>query len=140
MNIVEYLFAHHQCRNFADQEINDIEAELARIRRLISIENLVSSFNKINPTCSLKVDEQQGIDSMQYLTKKIGPFTKDDQLKFDSLAKKLEHLHNLPGLGITERERVAIVSALNLTKGHWYVCPNGHPYVITEVCQMFIST
>ena len=32
-----------------------------------------------------------------------------------------------------EHERITIVSALNMKQGHWYVCPNGHPYVITEV-------
>ena len=74
---------------------------------------------------------------MQYLTKKTGPFTEEDLQKFDSLVKKLQHLNNLPGLGITERERVAIVSALNMSQGHWYVCPKGHPYVITEVCIYF---
>jgi hypothetical protein len=71
---------------------------------------------------------------MQCLTKKPGPFTQHDQRQFDELAKRFQHLNNLPGLGITESERVAIVSALNLTQGHWYICPNGHPYVITEVC------
>jgi len=79
---------------------------------------------------------------MLYLTTKTGPFTESDQQKFDSLVKKFQHLNNIPGLGITEVERVAIVSALNLTQGHWYVCPKGHPYVITEVCicfKMFIS-
>ncbi|CAF1113620.1 unnamed protein product [Adineta steineri] len=69
---------------------------------------------------------------MQYLTKKPGPFTEQDKQKFDTLVKKFQHLNNLPGLGITERERLAIVGALSLTQGHWYVCPKGHPYVITE--------
>jgi hypothetical protein len=115
-------------RNLAEQQINDIQAELERIRRLIYIEALVFSLKQ-----SLKPNDQEGIDSMQNLTKKAGPFTNEDKQKFDGLAKKFEHLNNLPGLGITERERVAIVSALNMTKGHWYVCPQGHPYVITEV-------
>ena len=25
-----------------------------------------------------------------------------------------------------------IVDAIGLTSGHWYECPNGHPYVIGE--------
>ncbi len=127
-HIVKYLFAHCQYRNFAEQQIKDIQAELERICRLIYIETLVFSLKQ-----HLKPNEQEGIDSMQYLTKKTGPFTIDDRQKFDSLLKKFEHLNNLPGLGITERERVAIVSALNMSQGHWYVCPKGHPYVITEV-------
>ena len=133
-HIVKYLFQHRQHRNFAEQQINDIQAELKRIRRVIYIETLVFSLKSIRV---LKADEKEDIDSMQYLTKKTGPFTNEDLQKFDSLIKKLEHLNNLPGLGITENERVAIVSALNLAQGHWYVCPQGHPYVITEVCIYF---
>jgi hypothetical protein len=66
---------------------------------------------------------------MWYLTKKIGPFADQDWQEFDDLVKQFECLNNLPGLGINENERIAIVSALNMKKGHWYVCPNGHPYV-----------
>ncbi|CAF0779112.1 unnamed protein product [Rotaria sordida] len=131
-HIIKYLFAHPQYRNFAEQQINDIEAELIRIHRLIFIETLVLSIKQQTSTRNLKPDEQEDIDSMLYLTTKTGRFTGFDQQKFDSLVKKLEHLNNLPGLGITERERVAIVAALNLSRGHWYVCPKGHPYVITE--------
>lgn len=127
-HIIEYLFGHSQYQNFAEQQINDIQAELERIRRLIYIEALSFSLKQ-----SLNSKEQEGIDSMRYLTKKTGAFTLKDQQQFDILVKKFEHLNNLPGLGITERERVAIVSALNMTQGHWYVCPNDHPYVITEV-------
>ncbi|XP_054748296.2 NFX1-type zinc finger-containing protein 1-like isoform X1 [Lytechinus pictus] len=35
-------------------------------------------------------------------------------------------------LGITEKERKEIVSAIGLAKGHWYKCPNGHVYAIGE--------
>lgn len=95
---------------------------------MIYIEALVSAL-----TQSLKPNEKQDIDLMKLLTTKSGPFNDEDQQKFDSLAKKLGYLNNLPGLGITDHERRAIVSALNMSKGHWYVCPNGHPYIITEV-------
>ncbi|CAF3403136.1 unnamed protein product [Rotaria socialis] len=131
-HIVKYLFAHPPYRNFAEQQINDIEAELLRINRLIFIETLLHSLKQQIPPQKLNPADQEGLDSMKYLVKKTSPFTSLDKQKFDSQAKKLEHLCNLSGLGITERERVSIVAALNLTKGHWYVCPKGHPYVITE--------
>jgi hypothetical protein len=104
------------------------KSELKRIRRVIYIESLVFSLKQ-----TLKEHEKDDIDSMLYLTKKPIPFTNEDQEKFDDLVKKFEYLNNLPSLGITEKERIAIVSALNMSKGHWYVCPNGHPYIITEV-------
>lgn len=36
------------------------------------------------------------------------------------------------GLGISEGERMEIVKALNMKQGHWFKCPNGHPYVIGD--------
>ncbi|CAF0978486.1 unnamed protein product [Adineta steineri] len=130
-HIVKYL-TYRQHRNFSLQQTNDIQAELERIRRLIYIETLIHSYKSQILTRTLKKEDQEGLDSMQYLTKKPGPFTEQDKQKFDTLVKKFQHLNNLPGLGITERERLAIVGALSLTQGHWYVCPKGHPYVITE--------
>ena len=34
--------------------------------------------------------------------------------------------------GLSETERLEIVKAIGLSKGHWYKCPNGHTYVIGE--------
>jgi len=33
---------------------------------------------------------------------------------------------------ITDAERKAIVHAMGYKQGHWYKCPNGHIYIITE--------
>lgn len=35
-------------------------------------------------------------------------------------------------LGISKDEREMIVRAMGLTQGHWFKCPNGHVYCITE--------
>ncbi|CAF2793462.1 unnamed protein product [Rotaria sp. Silwood2] len=126
-HIVKYLSAQRQDRNFAEQQLKDIQSEFKRIHRVIYIESLVSSLKR-----TLKEDEKECIDSMKNLTRKSGPFTDEDRQKFDDLVKKFEQINNLPGLGITDRERIAIVRALNISKGHWFICPNGHPYVITE--------
>ena len=34
--------------------------------------------------------------------------------------------------GITEAEKHEIVHAVGLSRGHWYKCPNGHPYAIAD--------
>jgi hypothetical protein len=33
---------------------------------------------------------------------------------------------------ITDAERKEIVRAMGFKQGHWYKCPNGHIYLITE--------
>ena len=123
-----YLCTQRYSRNFAEQQLLDVQSELKRIGRVIIFETVVAEL-----TQTLKTHEQEMFDSMQHLIKKSGPFTDSDRQAFDDLAKTFRDVVNLPGLGITEHERKDIVSALNISKGHWYVCPNGHPYLITEV-------
>jgi hypothetical protein len=36
------------------------------------------------------------------------------------------------GLGISLEEKDMVLKAMGLSKGHWYQCPNGHVYAITE--------
>ncbi|XP_060580714.1 NFX1-type zinc finger-containing protein 1-like [Ruditapes philippinarum] len=42
------------------------------------------------------------------------------------------HLLTLEGLGITEVERLQIIKAVGLPKGHWFKCPKNHIYAIGE--------
>ena len=131
--MIEYLFADQRHQNLAQQQISDIQAELDRIHRVIIIEALDHSLQQQSLLKTLKPSEADDIDNMRCLTKKPGSFTESDKQDFDRRLKRIEHLNNIPGLGINERERAAIVTALNMGQGHWYVCPKGHPYVITEV-------
>jgi hypothetical protein len=51
----------------------------------------------------------------------------------EALKKTIRFLSRKYGAdGITETERREIVRAIGLTPGHWYKCPNGHPYAIGE--------
>ena len=46
---------------------------------------------------------------------------------------KLTEIGKKYGVGcITEEERIEIVKAVGLSKGHWFKCPNGHYYCIGE--------
>ena len=67
---------------------------------------------------------------LKLLTNIWCPFT-DDQVsiwkKYNAELKKA-----CSGLGISDVERKQIVAAMNLSKGHWYSCPNGHVYAIGE--------
>jgi hypothetical protein len=48
------------------------------------------------------------------------------------LAKAKEICKYLPGLAITEAERIQIVNAIGLASGHWFMCPKGHVYAIAN--------
>lgn len=127
-HMMQYLLSQKKDRNFTEQQFSDIQSELERFPRMIFIENLLLASEK-----DLNESEEKCTATMRHLVKKPSPFTNADQQEFDNLAKKLTEIRNLPGLGITDRERIEIVRALNIAKGHWFICPNGHPYVITEV-------
>lgn len=63
---------------------------------------------------------------------KSGQFTEQDQVRVKEAMKEVDDKLPHTGLGITEEEREMIVSAINMQPGHWYKCPNGHIYLITE--------
>ncbi|CAF0888509.1 unnamed protein product [Adineta ricciae] len=106
--VKNYLFTQRCGRNFAEQQLNDIDSELKRIRRVIYIESFICSIKR-----SLEAHEKDGLDCMQNLTSKVGPFTDDDQAKFNVLVEKFQYLNNLPGLRINEDERKSICGGAN---------------------------
>jgi len=85
------------------------------------------------------------VESMLY--KEMAPLVKmsmdilDSNKKFDQqtenklkglIAQIKEVCKNVPGLAITDVERVQIVRAMGLAPGRWFECPNGHLYTIGE--------
>lgn len=52
-------------------------------------------------------------------------FTLDLETDIKQLCNKIEKIN-------LEIERDQVVKAMNLTKGHWFKCPNGHFYAIGE--------
>ena len=48
-----------------------------------------------------------------------------DEVRFDEVVKQFKKLDQ-PGL------KQMIVKAIGLGAGHWFECPNGHPYVVGE--------
>lgn len=63
----------------------------------------------------------------------MSPTAKFDEEREEKVRKLLKESEKyIGGLGITNEERLSILSAMELTQGHWYKCPNGHIYCITE--------
>ena len=104
--------------NFSEQQLEDVQGELERITFWVSIVQIKEKFKKAgNTTYDAKINsvvalvtngkrlegrEKAAVEtSLQYLKEKV------------------------PGLCITENERVQIIRAMGLSKGHWYKCPKG---------------
>lgn len=112
-----------------NQEIEDIELEIKRLNRIIQ-------FDKIKQ--SSKFEYAQSRPSVKTLANNIQDvlFVKKRYSDFLDTAVK----NNLTDLvaqvdctvQISDKERMEIVQAIGLTKGHWFKCPNGHPYAIGE--------
>ena len=64
------------------------------------------------------------------LINKIIPYEKKVEEQVRELFKNLQP--HLTGLQISDEEKEMILKAMNLSKGHWYKCKNGHVYCITE--------
>ena len=49
----------------------------------------------------------------------------DETTSVKAAVTKLSTELFVPGLGITNEEKIQIVQAIGLRQGHWYKCPNG---------------
>ncbi|CAF0774800.1 unnamed protein product [Didymodactylos carnosus] len=117
---------------YVPQQLSDIRHELHRIERFIFIVSLLKQVNEPPTARTLKMNEKETLDELRTLTTKYEQFTDQDCERFDLLREQVKHLSNIIGLAITDKERLEIVGALNLQRGHWFICPKGHPYIITE--------
>lgn len=111
------------------QETEDIQNEINRLVRIVEIHRIKLSrgINARLRSLSISASTYSPIDKVENLVFSLQQYTKElDREVVDSLKKLRSPIQ------ISEAERKAIVQAMGLTPGHWYVCPNGHPYVITE--------
>ncbi|XP_059484951.1 NFX1-type zinc finger-containing protein 1-like [Neocloeon triangulifer] len=112
-------------RRVGQQQVDDFLPELTRLeymRVFLSFKDKVTFYKEIEPL----IREGMAVD-------KNSKFTKSSEAKMKNVRDKLANVcKNIPGLGITEIERVQIVQAIGLTPGHWFSCPKGHVYAIGE--------
>uniref|UniRef100_A0A3Q3W7K3 RZ-type domain-containing protein n=1 Tax=Mola mola TaxID=94237 RepID=A0A3Q3W7K3_MOLML len=113
---------------FTEQQVFDLQRELRRLTLL----------TELNARCDMAEKRGQGVKIqsevriIREVLKMSGQFSEQDQVRVEEAMKNLDTKFPSTGLGITEDERKMIVSAMNMRPGHWYKCPNGHVYVITE--------
>lgn len=118
----------HPQQKFTEQQVSDLEKELQRLTLLA----------ELNARCTMASNRgqmtkiQDEVDAIRNVLDKIGPFTEQDTVEVKQVLNDLQEKIPYTGLVISENERQMVISALRLPPGHWYKCPNGHVYIITE--------
>lgn len=115
-------------QRFTDQQVFDLERELQRLTLLTDLNARCDMAEKRGQIAKIQHEAQ----TIRQLLEKSGEFTDRDEVRVKKAMKDLQTKLPLTGLGITDEERKMIVSAIKMPPGHWYKCPNGHVYIITE--------
>ncbi|XP_068568539.1 NFX1-type zinc finger-containing protein 1 [Cebidichthys violaceus] len=128
-NVEEFVrWLNNRCQKFTDQQVFDLQRELQRITLLTEINARCHQADMRGQSDKI----QSEVQAITEVLEKCGQFTEQDQHRVSEAMKELDEKFPPTGLGISDEERKMIVSALKMQPGHWYKCPNGHVYVITE--------
>ncbi|NWS36582.1 ZNFX1 protein, partial [Polioptila caerulea] len=111
--------------SFTGQELTDLQSEIQRLSYLLSL-------LRYKATRMISTDVAAEINSAREILEGTKKFTEEDEAAVKAHLKKINAGSTLSGLGISEAERVQIVSAIGCPRGHWFKCKNGHIYVIGE--------
>ncbi|XP_069936521.1 NFX1-type zinc finger-containing protein 1-like [Cherax quadricarinatus] len=109
----------------APQMVEEVSCELQRLMILPAYWNFQEKF-LTSSNESVRVIKAQ-------LDKLMDPAVKFDSIldtKVCALLKESEKHYG--GLGISQSEKIMILTTMGLRQGHWYKCPQGHIYCITE--------
>ncbi|XP_014781926.1 NFX1-type zinc finger-containing protein 1 [Octopus bimaculoides] len=120
---IQYLvewFVDHKAR-FTAQELKEASLEVQHLQVLENIENLKTDTQGMSDISSLLKEASTYLE---------GFYSEEKQSKIETILNKIETLK--PSLKISEKERFEIVQALQLPKGHWFKCKNGHIYAIGD--------
>lgn len=115
-------------QRFTEQQVFDLKRELQRLTLLTELDARCFKADKRGESEII----QAAVQTIREVLEKNGQFTELDESRVEDAMKDLDSLLPPSGLGITEEEKKMIVSTMNMAPGHWYKCPNGHIYVITE--------
>ncbi|NWH86348.1 ZNFX1 protein, partial [Aegithalos caudatus] len=112
--------------SFTAQELTDLQSEIQRLTYLLSL------LARCKASRMISTDIAAEINSARKILEGTKKFTEEDEAAVKAHLKKINAGLPVSGLGISEAERVQIVSAIGCPRGHWFKCKNGHIYVIGE--------
>lgn len=107
----------------SEQEVIDIDLEIRRGKIFLKCQKVKSAIS------SFDIEKKTAVDTE--LLKVLDIVRKPERLTNKAIEtvkksfEKLKELTKIDGLAINEEERIEIIGALKLPKGHWFKCPNG---------------
>ena len=121
------------CDFLSEQQLSDIQCELRRLMCTAKLCDL--KFKVQTKKCQVAAHDQGKLDriaSRVYVSGWSGQpkMTPDAEQEVSDLIAHFNEQYSVSGL--SEAERIKIVQAIGLTKGHWFKCPKGHYYCIGE--------
>ena len=116
-----------------DQQLHEVHNELRRLLCLVKLCDL--KFKLCAKQCVMTPSDEMMLSSLIAFAQASGinkcpVLTEDNEKQVGTTIAQLSARYNVGG--ISDAERIAIVQAIGLTKGHWFKCPNGHFYCIGE--------
>lgn len=123
---LKFLLDYRQ--RFSDQQVADLERELKRLSYMAELNVRCNMSQLTLPNIVLGTEVRQLRDILEDTL----PFSEGLERTVKKMFSELDDILPRSGLGITDEERVMILKAIGLNKGHWYKCPNGHVYAIGE--------
>lgn len=134
---LEWLMDPHQ--KFTEQQISDLQGELQRLFLLAELNARCQIAMGASHTQLNLNNAQAEVTAIREVLDRPGPFTDLEEQWVRQALTDLKKKLPTTGLGISDEERKMIVSAMNLNKGHWYKCPNGHVYAIGDCGGAMVS-
>ncbi|XP_066256208.1 NFX1-type zinc finger-containing protein 1-like isoform X2 [Euwallacea similis] len=123
--------------HITDQEIEDLQMEIKRLHRIVQFERIKMIIQPTNlkqyATIRFYLTPERMQQKHNIQQELFAPRRYSDLLD-ETIKKNLQSLAPKTSVGfvINDKERMDIVKAIGLSKGHWFKCPNGHPYAIGE--------
>ncbi|XP_061865168.1 NFX1-type zinc finger-containing protein 1 [Colius striatus] len=113
--------------SFTVQELSDLQSELQRLTYLLNLlARCKGASAMITPALAA------AIASTREILEGTKKFTEKDEAAVKADLERICTALPASGLGLSEAERVQIVSAIGCPRGHWFKCKNGHIYVIGD--------
>ena len=120
-----------------NQEVKDISENIAFFTLGCQFEYMLWKIDEDGKSSALSEEIKSRIESAKEIMSRQDNAVDTPLAVTDDeravVASVIESVSRNVGISpLSPKERDDIVKALKLSKGHWYKCPNGHKYVITE--------